>query len=139
MMYSTDTEPGIWVRDYDVQAGHVGLRRQHLHIQDGCPDGICAHSRGYLWVAIWGEGEDRSFTPAGIPADTVRVPAPHVSCVAFVGEQLDQLVITTASRDLSPDDLKLYPDAGCLFLARAGATGVPATPWSPTAIPISHL
>lgn len=135
LMYSTDTVPGIiWVRDYDVASGEFGSRRHHLHITQGFPDGICVDSRGYLWVAIWGEGEVRSFTPSGIADDTVRVPAPHVSSVAFVGADLNLLLITTASRDLSPAELEQHPDAGCLFIAELPTAGFPSTLWASSAL-----
>ena len=65
-MYSTDTIPGVvWVRDYDASTGEYGPRREHLQIDDGYPDGICVDADGHLWVAIWGAGEVRSFTPDG--------------------------------------------------------------------------
>jgi sugar lactone lactonase YvrE len=50
--------------------------------------------------------------------------------VAFIGDDLDTLLITTASRDLSVAELAQYPDAGRLFLARVDATGTPTFPWS---------
>jgi len=59
----------------------------------------------------------------------VRLPAPHVSSVTFVGENLDLLLITTAYRDLDTQGLEHYPDAGRLFLADVGVTGHPTTPW----------
>jgi sugar lactone lactonase YvrE len=131
LFYSTDTTPGvIWVRDYDAETGVTGPRREHLRIEGGHPDGLCVDSRGYLWVAIWGGGEVRSFSPDGTPGATVTVPCPHPSSVAFVGDDLDTLLITTASRDLSEAELVRYPDAGRLFLARVGATGTPTFPWS---------
>jgi sugar lactone lactonase YvrE len=129
--FSTDTAPGIiWVRDYDGVSGEFGPRRQHLRIESGYPDGICMDSRGHLWVAIWGEGEVRSYTTSGEPEHTVRVPVPHVSSVAFAGEALDRLVITTASRDLDAAGLAQHPDAGRLFLADVGVTGIPRYSWS---------
>jgi sugar lactone lactonase YvrE len=131
LLYSTDTIPGvIWVRDYDAATGAMGARRVHLRIEGGFPDGLCIDSRGYLWVAIWGAGEVRSFTPDGNLAAIVTVPAPHPSSVAFVGDDLDVLLITTASRDLTDGELAQYPDAGRLFLARVEATGAPTSPWS---------
>jgi sugar lactone lactonase YvrE len=131
LFYSTDTTPGIiWVRDYDAATGAIGPRRVHLRITDGSPDGLCVDSRGNLWVAIWGAGEVRSFDSSGELVATVTVPAPHPSSVAFVGEALDILLITTASRDLSESDLGRYPDAGRLFLASIDATGTPTFPWS---------
>jgi sugar lactone lactonase YvrE len=135
LMYSTDTIPGIiWVRDYDPGSREVGERREHLRISNGVPDGICVDARGYLWVAIWGRGEVRSFTPSGTPGDTVRVPVPHVSSVAFVGDALDRLLITTASRDLTAPELELYPGAGCLFVATVNVAGIPTAPWASSAL-----
>jgi sugar lactone lactonase YvrE len=50
--------------------------------------------------------------------------------VAFVGDDLDILLVTTASRDLTESELSRYPDAGRLFLARVDATGSPTHRWS---------
>lgn len=131
LLYSTDTEPGvIWVRDYDATTGATSARREHLRLEGESPDGLCVDSRGYLWIAVWGTGEVRSYTPVGELAATVTVPCPHPSSVAFVGDQLDVLLITTASRDLSDSELLRYPDAGRLFLARVDAIGTPTYPWS---------
>jgi sugar lactone lactonase YvrE len=131
LLYSTDSAPGIiWVRDYDARTGATGQRREHLRIRGGDPDGLCVDSRGNLWVAIWGAGEVRSFAHDGELVAVVTVPTPHPSSVTFVGDGLDTLVITTASRDLSEGELARYPDAGRLFLASVGATGTPRFTWS---------
>jgi sugar lactone lactonase YvrE len=131
LFYSTDTVPGIiWVRDYDAASGEVGARHEHLRLDGYLPDGLCVDSRGNLWVAVWGSGEVRSFSPDGELVATVTVSCPHPSSVAFVGDGLDILLITTASRDLSEAELAQYPDAGRLFLAHVGATGTPTFPWS---------
>ncbi|SDQ92074.1 Sugar lactone lactonase YvrE [Curtobacterium sp. UNCCL20] len=131
VLYNTDTIPGvIWARPYDAESGRIGARHEHLRISDGFPDGICVDTDGCIWVAIWGAGEVRRFSPHGVLIDTVAVPAPHVSSVAFVGKASHQLLITTASRDLSAADLDEYPDAGRLFLADVHAKGIPTAPWS---------
>ena len=131
LLYNTDTKPGIiWVRDYDARTGAIGERRVHLRIEGGYPDGLCVDSSGNLWVAVWGAGEVRSYNPGGDLVAVVAVPCPHPSSVAFVGDQLDLLLITTASRDLSEQELVKYPDAGHLFLARVGTAGTPTFAWS---------
>lgn len=131
LFYNTDTVDGIiWVRDYDPETGLIGERREHLRITNGFPDGICTDSRGHLWIAVWGSGEVRSFTPEGTPEHTVKVPCPHPSSVAFIGPKLDTLLITTASRDLTEAELQTYPDAGKLFTAHVETTGAPCSPWS---------
>ena len=129
--YNTDSIQGvIWSRDYDVDTGATGVRREFLRFEDGLPDGLCVDSRGHLWVAIWGAGEVRSFAPDGAQVATVKVAAPHTSSVAFVGDSLDTLLITTASRDLGEAERRRYPDAGRLFLADVRATGTPVFPCS---------
>jgi sugar lactone lactonase YvrE len=136
LLYSTDSVPGvIWVRDYDAASGKFGTRREHLRFGDGSPDGICVDVRGHLWVAIWGAGEVRSFDPDGVAGDTVRVAAPHVSSVAFVGDDRELLLITTASRDLDASELPAYPNAGRLFLVDVGVAGAPTTRWNAIPFP----
>jgi sugar lactone lactonase YvrE len=129
--YSIDTIPGVvWVRDYDCDTGHWGERRVLLKISDGSPDGMCLDRDGNLWIAIWGAGEVRCFTPSGEQLATIEVPAPNTSCVAFVGPELDTLLITTASEQLTPEQLQQYPDSGKLFTAKVGTTGLPVPTWS---------
>lgn len=129
--YSIDTIPGlIWIRSYDSDSGQYGERRVFLKITDGHPDGMCVDAEGNLWVAIWGAGEVRSFSPTGEQLATVEVPAPNTSSVTFVGPDLDTLLITTASEQLSAAQLDRYPESGRLFTATVGVTGLPVPYWS---------
>jgi len=61
------------------------------------PDGLCVDVDGNLWIAVWGAGQVRCYSTSGERLATVHVPAPHTSSVAFVGTDLDTLLITTAS------------------------------------------
>jgi sugar lactone lactonase YvrE len=131
VLYSVDTTPGVvWARPYDAATGNGGARAAVVRLGDGSPDGLCVDTDGNLWVAIWGAGEVRCYTPAGERLATVTVPAPHTSSVAFVGSARDTLLITTARDQLSSVQLDKFPLSGRLFIARVHATGVPTTPWS---------
>jgi sugar lactone lactonase YvrE len=132
VMYSVDTLPGIvWSRPYDPASGEWGERTQVLRSDHGgWPDGLCVDTDGNLWVAIWGGGEVRCYTPAGERLATVTVPAPHTTSVAFVGPNRDLLLITTATDQLSAAQLDAHPLSGRLFTARVGAAGLPLAPWS---------
>jgi sugar lactone lactonase YvrE len=131
LLYSTDTTPGvIWSRAYAPDSGAVGPRREFLRITDGSPDGLCIDADGNLWVAVWGAGEVRCYSPTGTQLATVAVSAPHTSSVAFVGPGLDTLLITTASEQLSERQLAESPDSGRLFTCDVGAIGLPVAPWS---------
>jgi sugar lactone lactonase YvrE len=131
LLYSVDSVPGtVWVRSYDAATGAAGPRRSWLRFDDDVPDGMCVDAEGHAWIAFWGAGEVRRFTPDGRHAGTVVVAAPHVTSVAFVGGRLDRLLITTATSELSPDQLAAWPDSGRLFLADVGVTGRAPTPWA---------
>ncbi|WP_329172632.1 SMP-30/gluconolactonase/LRE family protein [Streptomyces sp. NBC_01477] len=118
-MYSVDTVPGVVrVRAYDPADGTVGERRDFLRITGGLPDGLCVDEDGNVWVAVWGAGEVRCYSPAAEHLATVRVPAARTSSVAMAGPGLDTMVITAAG-----------PDGG-VFTARTGARGVPLAPWN---------
>jgi sugar lactone lactonase YvrE len=127
--YSIDTAASIvWVRPCEPVSGTCGDRRVLLRI-DGAPDGMCVDEHGNLWICIWGAGEIRCYASDGEQLAVVRVPAPHTSSVAFVGADLDTLLITTASKELTEEQLAEFPDSGRLFLADVGVRGLPTTPW----------
>jgi sugar lactone lactonase YvrE len=132
VMYSVDTLPGVvWSRPYDPASGEWGDRAEVVRLEHGgWPDGLCVDTDGNLWVAIWGGGEVRSYTPSGERLATVSVPAPHVTSVVFVGPERDLLLITTATDQLTALQLEESPLSGRLFTARVGAAGLPVTPWS---------
>lgn len=138
-MYSVDTLTStVWARDYDVATGATGPRRAQLTRDElltrnemvdgetgGMPDGMCADSDGLLWIAFWGAGEVRRFDPAGAVVDTVAVDAPHTSSVAFAGDDLRTLVITTAREGLDDAQRAAAPASGALFTVRVDARGLP--------------
>ena len=130
-MFSVDTlRHTVFVRDYDRRSGVVGDRRVHLHIDGGFPDGIAVDAADHLWVAVWGAGEVRRFAPDGELVDRIVVPAPHTSSVAFAGDDLRTLVITTATDGLTGEQRRDFPDSGRLFTARVDVPGCPVPAWS---------
>ena len=132
VMYSVDTRPGIiYARPYDPDTGDWGERTQVLRLdRGGWPDGLCVDADGNLWVAIWGGGEVRCYTPAAERVATVSVPAPHTTSVAFAGAERDTLLITTATDQLSAAQLEQYPLSGRVFAAHVGTVCAPLAPWS---------
>lgn len=130
-MYNVDSLSGIiWTRDYDASTGAVGERSELFRVTDGLPDGLCVDAEDNLWIAIWGAGEVRSYSIAGQQLATVKVEAPHTTSVAFVGPNLDLLLITTAEVDLTAEQRIRFPDSGLLFIANVNVIGVPTTPWN---------
>lgn len=131
ILYSVDSVPGrVWARPYDQATGATGTRTLLIDLPDATPDGLAVDEHGRLWIAIWSHGEVRCYSPDGALVDTIVVPALHTSSVAFVGDDLDLLLITSARTELTPDQLAEHPLSGSLFLARPGCRGTPVHPWS---------
>lgn len=90
----------------------------------GMPDGMTIDKEGCLWVAHWGGYGVYRWNPAtGQLVDKIDVPAPHVTCCVFGGENMDELFITTARDGLTNKQLKEYPLSGSLFVAKTTTSG----------------
>lgn len=130
-LYVVDTAPGVvWCAEYDRATGEPRNWRHWRSVDDGYPDGLTVDADGRVWIAIWGAGEVRCYTPAGELDAVVEVAAPQVSSMEFCGPDLDVLVITTARQHLSAPDLERSPLSGALFVASVDAVGLPASRWA---------
>jgi len=135
-LYSVDTlSRRIHVRAYDPATGETGDRRELLVFEGegeshGYPDGITIDVDSHLWVAMWGAGCVLRISPQGEIVARIDLPVPHVSCPTFAGEDLDLLIITTATEGLSVQQLVEHPLSGRLFAARTGHRGLPAHHWN---------
>lgn len=130
VLYTIDTlRRRVYIRPYDVLTGETGTREVLIELADGYPDGMCVDAEDHLWIAVWGLGQVHRFTPSGELEHVIDIPAPHTSSVAFAGPLLDTLVITTASDELSDDQLEAHPLSGRLFTVVPGVTGLPQPLW----------
>ena len=89
----------------------------------GAPDGMCVDAAGNLWVAFWGGGCVRSFSPTGELLAQVDVAATLVTNCAFGGADLSTLYITCALPSYEDFVKGDEPLAGSLFKADVGAKG----------------
>ncbi|MPY91568.1 MAG: SMP-30/gluconolactonase/LRE family protein [Acidimicrobiia bacterium] len=122
--YYNDTPTGrVAVLDYDEATGLTG-QRPFVELPPGAggPDGLTVDREGGVWVALFGGGAVRRYTPAGVLDEVVEVPARQVTACTFGGPRLDQLFITTSRQGLGPGQ---GPAAGSLFVAAVGAVGLP--------------
>ncbi len=125
-MYHTDSLARcIYLFDYDAQTGMLSNRRIWLHTPKGkgVPDGMTVDSQGYVWSARWDGSAVYRYTPGGVEERCVKFPAKKVTSVAFGGDDLSDLYVTTALTD----GLRVNEGggAGALFRLQAGVRGVP--------------
>ncbi len=77
-------------------------------------------AEGCVWTAQWGGGCVIRLSPDGAEIARVTVPgAKFVTSVAFAGDDLGDLYITTAKQNDTGEN------AGAIFLLRPGVHGVP--------------
>jgi len=53
----------------------------------------------------------------------ITVPVTQVTSCCFAGRDLDQLLISTSTEDLTPEQLRRQPGAGAIFRADPGCRG----------------
>ncbi|HXH35703.1 MAG TPA: SMP-30/gluconolactonase/LRE family protein [Plantibacter sp.] len=92
---------------------------------DGIPDGLTLDADGTLWAAFWNGGAVRRFALDGTLITTIELPTPLVTSVAFGGESLATLYITTATSDAADAD----PAAGRLYRCEPGVRGTLPHRW----------
>jgi len=127
-MYYVDTGLGTVDKfDVDPVTGTVTGRATLIRIAegDGLPDGLTVDADGHLWLALWGGGCVRRYTPSGELEAVVELPVALVTSVAFGGNELDDLYITTARQGLPPSQQRAQPLAGSIFRYRPGTRGIP--------------
>ncbi len=130
-VYHIDT-PTLTVTafDYENESGRISNQRTAIRIeeQDGFPDGMTIDSEGMLWIAHWNGWQVTRWNPmSGKKLYAVSMPVAKVTSCTFGGDDFNDLYITTAKVDLTPEELKLQPLAGSLFVIRnCGFTGLPA-------------
>ena len=115
----------------DERRGKLSHRKifAQLNREDGLPDGLTVDSEDHVWCAFWYGGKVMRFDPKGKVERVIEVPAIQTSSVAFGGEQMDELYITTAGEawpsDLAPAQYRAGApnQGGALYRIKPGVRG----------------
>lgn len=127
-MYFVDTPTRrIDAFDFNATDGRILNRRCVVEIpQDsGSLDGLAVDEEGFVWVAVWGAGEVRRYSPQGEHVSSLKLPVTAPSSCAFGGDDLETLYVTTARISLTPDEVIAQPTAGGIYGANVGVRGCP--------------
>lgn len=136
VMYHVDTfRNTVLHRAYDSATGAVGGREVLIETPGEYPDGLTVGADGDLWVAFWLSGEVRRYSPDGALLATISTGAPLTTSCAFVGADLDLLLITTGA---SAPGVEPTARSGALLACTPGARGLPTREWRPAPMALRH-
>jgi sugar lactone lactonase YvrE len=117
----------VYRAPYDLTRGIIGRAEPYLEVgsYQHVPDGAAMDEEGCYWCAVHGAGVLRRYDSGGRLLGEVPLPVSQPTMCAFVGADLDTMVVTSARENLTPEQLAREPWAGGIFSLRPGVRGVP--------------
>lgn len=115
----------IKVYDFDAITGTLSNGKVFVQTSDDVePDGSTIDAQNHLWNAEWGGSRLVRYTPEGVENFVLNTLASQPTCMAFGGDDLNLLFVTSARIGLSDEALAAQPQAGNLFIYRTEFKGV---------------
>jgi sugar lactone lactonase YvrE len=118
---------------FDVNSETRSLARKRIFVQlsrsEGLPDGLTVDAGGFVWSAHWYGGEIVRYDPDGKVERRISMPALQVSSVAFGGNDLTDIYVTSAAESWQSDyappgyDFDAAHVGGSLFRVRLDISG----------------
>lgn len=139
-MYHADTTAHrIDCYDYDAASGAAANPRPFQQFASdksapgygGRPDGAAVDSEGNYWIAMFEGGRVLCFAPDGKLLREVGLPLRCPTMVAFGGDDLKTLYITSAGHNRSQAEREQYPLTGCVLSLRVDVAGRPEPAYLP--------
>lgn len=132
MYHSDTTSHRIFAYDYDVHTGTISDERVfHAFSKDrtdqygGRPDGGAVDSEGAYWAAMYEGGRLVRFAPDGAFLQEIALPVRCPTMMAFGGDDLRTLYITTVSKNRPESEIAQHPLSGHLLQVRVDVPGLP--------------
>jgi len=94
-----------------------------IDFPDAFPDGPVVDAEDHVWTGLYLGSRVARYSPDGELVSRIAIPARDVTKMAFGGKDFRLAYVTTATKDMTPEDMVRYPDAGSLFDFGAPAKG----------------
>jgi sugar lactone lactonase YvrE len=126
MYFADSLRYTIFAYDFDTARGEMsGERVFATSTKPAFADGSIVDADGCLWNAEFNGWRVVRYTPDGRVDRVIEVPTHRPTSCAFGGPNLDLLYITTASQQMSPEEIAQQPLAGSLLVTEVGVRGLP--------------
>ncbi|HEY8596693.1 MAG TPA: SMP-30/gluconolactonase/LRE family protein [Devosiaceae bacterium] len=125
-MYLSDGENGVLCAyPFSLDDGVVGPARTLVtgHEGIGIPNGLTVDSEGAIWVAMLGGWAVHRYAPDGKLIEAIGLPIPMPTNVAFGGDDLKTLYITSTYLRLPPGFSTMAPISGTLLSMKTDVAG----------------
>jgi sugar lactone lactonase YvrE len=117
--------------DYDPESGAISNRSPFIDFApDGHPDGITIDEQDHLWVAMWGGGCIAHYDERGRLVERLPLPVTYPTSCCFGGPELNELLVTSSRRELSPAQHAEEPLAGRCLRLPVNTKGRPQLRWA---------
>lgn len=130
--YTSDpSEQDILAFDHDPETGALSDRRLFATTADvgAYPAGSAMDAEGFLWNAQWAGSRLVRYAPDGRVDRIVQLPVSRPTGLAFGGDALRTLFISSARIGLSDRMMDRQPMAGCLFSLEVETPGLAQQDW----------
>ncbi len=134
ILYYADTRSYVvWQFDHDPATGNLANRRVFVNVgaEGGLADGAAVDAEGHYWGTRVHRGSIIRHRPDGSVEREIAMPTKCPTMVAFGGDDLQTLYITSGIRPLSPEQLAVETQAGSLFSMRVDVPGLPEPRFKP--------
>lgn len=125
--------PSHILRAYRADPATGTLHDEHVLHQfehgKGRPDGGSFDEDGFYWSALFDGGRVVRLAPSGEIVESVALPVPRPTMIAFGGADRRTAYVTTARSGLSEDALAAAPLSGAILSFRVDVPGVPEWPF----------
>ena len=131
-LYHADTTSHrIFAYEFDLATGNIAGSRllkkfstDKLNNYGGRPDGATVDSKGAYWCAMYEGGRILRLSPTGEVLNEITLPVRCPTMMAFGGDDLRTLYITTVSKNRPAAELEQYPLSGCVLSIRVDVPGL---------------
>ena len=125
MYFADSLQYAIFAYDFDANSGQMSGKRVFATTRaPAFPDGSTVDAEGFLWNAEFNGWRVVRYAPDGSIDRVIELATHRPTCCAFGGPNLDTLYITTASQQMSPEEMSKQPLAGALLAVDAGVRGL---------------
>lgn len=98
LYYTDSSQRRIYAYDVSPVTGDATKRRVFVQVpeEEGIPDGLTVDAEGFVWSAQWYGSQVVRYDPDGKVERRIPMPVRQVSSLAFGGDDLNELYVTTA-------------------------------------------